>query len=157
MATQEFDFLLTPEGELAIEEEARDIIISKDDELRIQLAYNRIKSVSNNWYIDNIGADLEELIGMPCSTKSAEYGKEKIMQQLTYDGLWDSQHIHIQASISSNTNITYAIFLRIFNENAIEESYAYEIIAEIDLVKGVCIKFGWEPRNTGWFQGIQYT
>jgi hypothetical protein len=141
-----FDFSITTNGELIIDNNTYDIKLSEQDDLRIQLAYNRIKSISNNWFIDNIGANLEELIGKPCTKDIAEYGKNKIVEQLTIDDLWDANDIFIKSEIRNNTNIVYSIYLKIYQKET-EDTYSYEIEAEIDLIKGVYIKYGWNPRR----------
>lgn len=141
-----FDFSITPEGELIVDNNTHDIAPSEQDALRIQLAYNRIKSVSHNWFVDEIGANLEELIGKPCTQDIAEYGKLKIIEELTIDDLWDSNDIFIKSEIKNNTNITYSIYLKIYQTET-EDAYSYEIVAELDLVKGVFIRYGWEPRR----------
>lgn len=143
---QGFDFGFTPEGELIIDKEIHDIKTTKEDELRIQLAYNRIKSISTNWYVDEVGADLEEIIGRACDKDTAEYGKSKIMHILTFDGLWEKDDIFIKAEIKNNINITYTIYLKITQQET-EDVYSYEIEAELDLIKGVKIRYGWEPRR----------
>lgn len=143
---QGFDFGFTPEGELIIDKEIHDIKTTKEDELRIQLAYNRIKSISTNWYVDEVGADLEEIIGRACDKDTAEYGKSKIMHVLTFDGLWEKDDIFIKAEIKNNINITYTIYLKITQQET-EDVYSYEIEAELDLIKGVKIRYGWEPRR----------
>ena len=91
-----FDFAITTEGELIIDEENHDIVKSLDDDLRIQLAYNRIKSISKNWFVDEVGADMEELIGKPCTEDIAEYGKQKIINVLLIDDLWNKDDIFIK-------------------------------------------------------------
>ena len=118
-----FDFGFTPEGEIVINNETHDINKSKDNDLRIQLAYNRIKSISHNWFVDEIGADLEEIIGRPCTEEIAEYGKLKIIDVLTTDDLWKDNDIFIKSEIKNNTNITYNIFyvLSIFNTSIINK------------------------------------
>lgn len=143
---QGFDFGFTPEGELIIDKEIHDIKTTKEDELRIQLAYNRIKSISTNWYVDEVGADLEEIIGRACDKDTAEYGKSKIMHVLTFDGLWEKDGIFIKSEIKNNINITYTIYLKITQQET-EDVYSYEIEAELDLIKGVKIRYGWEPRR----------
>lgn len=143
---QGFDFGFTPKGELIIDKEIHDIKTTKEDELRIQLAYNRIKSISTNWYVDEVGADLEEIIGRACDKDTAEYGKSKIMHVLTFDGLWEKDDIFIKAEIKNNINITYTIYLKITQQET-EDVYSYEIEAELDLIKGVKIRYGWEPRR----------
>lgn len=140
-----FDFGLSTSGELVLDPQTWDIQRKKDNDLRIQLAYNRIKSVTNNWFIDNVGANLESLIGKPCNRDNAEYGKNLIMQQLTFDKLWNNNEIFVKATIINMFNITYNIYFKLQDE-ATEDVYSYEMIAEIDLVKGVNIRYGWEPR-----------
>lgn len=141
-----FDFGFTSDGEIVIDKETHDICKSSSDDLRIQLAYNRIKSISNNWFVDEIGADLEELVGKPCTEDIAEYGKQKIINVLIVDNLWDNKEIFIKSEIKNNTNITYSIFLKIYQSET-EDTYSHEITAELDLVKGVFINFGWNPRR----------
>ena len=141
-----FDFAITTEGELIIDEENHDIVKSLDDDLRIQLAYNRIKSISKNWFVDEVGADMEELIGRPCTEDMAEYGKQKIINVLLIDNLWNKDDIFIKAEIKDNVHIIYSVYLKLFQSET-EDTISYEIIVELDLVKGVFIKFGWDPRR----------
>ena len=141
-----FDFAITTEGELIIDEENHDIVKSLDDDLRIQLAYNRIKSISKNWFVDEVGADMEELIGRPCTEDMAEYGKQKIINVLLIDDLWNKDDIFIKAEIKDNVHIIYSIYLKLFQSET-EDTISYEITVELDLIKGVFIKFGWDPRR----------
>ena len=141
-----FDFAITTEGELIIDEENHDIVKSLDDDLRIQLAYNRIKSISKNWFVDEVGADMEELIGRPCTEDMAEYGKQKIINVLLIDNLWNKDDIFIKAEIKDNVHIIYSVYLKLFQSET-EDTISYEITVELDLIKGVFIKFGWDPRR----------
>ena len=141
-----FDFGFSPDGGIIVDSDTHDIYKSQEDELKIQLSYNRIKSISKNWFIDKVGADLEEIIGKACNETTAEYGKLKIIDVLTFDGLWDDSDIFIKSEIKNNINITYNIFLKL-RQSDTEEVYSYEIDAELDLVKGVHIRYGWEPRR----------
>ena len=141
-----FDFTITTEGELIIDEENHDIVKSLDDDLRIQLAYNRIKSISKNWFVDEVGADMEELIGRPCTEDMAEYGKQKIINVLLIDDLWNKDDIFIKAEIKDNVHIIYSVYLKLFQSET-EDTISYEITVELDLIKGVFIKFGWDPRR----------
>ena len=142
----EFDFGFSPDGEIIIDSETHDIYKSQEDELKIQLSYNRIKSISNNWFIDEVGVDLEEIIGKACNETTAEYGKLKIIDVLTFDGLWNDKDIFIKSEIKNNINITYNIYLKLHQSDT-EEVYSYEIDAELDLIKGVNVRYGWEPRR----------
>ena len=141
-----FDFAISTDGEIIVDSDTHDVSQTMNDDLRIQLAYNRIKSISHNWFVDEIGADLEELIGRPCTTDVAEYGKHKIMQVLLVDDLWSDKDIFIKTEIKNNTNIIYSIYLKIYQTET-EDAFSYEIVAELDLIKGVFIRFGWEPRR----------
>lgn len=143
---EEFDFSLTTDGEIIVDRATHDIQSVTQNDLRIQLAYDRIKSISKNWFVDEVGADLEEIIGKPCTEEIAEYGKLKIVDVLTFDGLWEDNDIFIKTEIKNNTNITYNIYLKLYQSET-EDTYSYEITAELDLVKGVFIRFGWEPRR----------
>ena len=142
----EFDFGFSPDGEIIIDSETHDIYKSQEDKLKIQLSYNRIKSISNNWFIDEVGADLEEIIGKACNETTAEYGKLKIIDVLTFDGLWNDKDIFIKSEIKNNINITYNIYLKLHQSDT-EEVYSYEIDVELDLIKGVNVRYGWEPRR----------
>lgn len=142
---QGFDFGLDTSGELVLNPNTWDIQSKTDNDLRLQLAYDRIKSVATNWFIDEIGANLESLIGKPCNEDAAETGKELILRQLTFDSLWDSSEIFIKATIVDMINITYNVYFKI-KDVSTEDTYSYELIAEIDMVKGVKIRYGWEPK-----------
>ena len=141
-----FDFGFSPDGEIIVDSETHDIYKSKDDELKIQLSYNRIKSISKNWFVDEVGADMEELIGRPCTEDMAEYGKQKIINALLIDDLWNKDDIFIKAEIKDNVHIIYSVYLKLFQSET-EDTISYEITVELDLVKGVFIKFGWDPRR----------
>ena len=141
-----FDFAITTDGELIVDEQNHDIAKSTEDDLRIQLAYDRIKSISKNWFVDEIGADMEELVGRPCTEDIAEYGKQKIINVLLVDDLWKKEDIFIKAEIKDNVHIIYSVYLKLFQSET-EDTISYEIIVELDLVKGVFIKFGWNPRR----------
>ena len=141
-----FDFGFSPDGEIIVDSDTHDIYKSQEDELKIQLSYNRIKSISKNWFIDEVGADLEEIIGKACNETTAEYGKLKIIDVLTFDGLWNDKDIFIKSEIKNNINITYNIYLKLHQSDT-EEVYSYEIDAELDLIKGVNVRYGWEPRR----------
>lgn len=141
-----FDFGFTPDGEIIVDPTVHDIVKSTEDDLRIQLTFNRLKSISHNWYVDNIGADLEEIIGKPCTKEFAEYGKQKIISSLTKDDLWGSDEILVIGKIKDNTHIMYTIYLKLYDSET-EDTYSYEIETELDLVKGVFVRYGWGHKK----------
>lgn len=149
-----FDFGFSPEGDLVMNADTNDILKITDNDLKVQLTYNRVKSVSTTWFFDHVGADLEEIIGWKCNKETAEYGKEKIINTLTFDELWDKEDIFIKAEIQDHRTIIYSIYLKMYQQET-EETYSIEIIVELDLVKGVKIRYGWNPYNNLPF-GIEY-
>lgn len=155
MAIEGFDLTFLQEGEIIVDETDHDIHTLEGDDLRIQLAYNRIKSISHDWFIDEVGADLEELIGKACNEDTVEKGKQKILSVLTIDELWDDKDIAIFGYIKDNTHIIYQVYLRLYQQDS-EDTYSYEIDVELDLVKGVFIRYGWMPKREGWFKGVRY-
>lgn len=134
-----YDFSLNESGELDINTE-HDIDIKSLDDLRIQMAYTRIKSVANGWYVDHIGADLEEIIGRPCSEEYADIGKNKILDSLIYDELWDRNDVYIKSEIVDNKKIKYYVYLRTYQDYQ-EDVLTTEIIVELDLIRGINIRY----------------
>lgn len=137
-----FDFNISESGELIIDEVNHMINSVTDDELRIQLAYTRIKSIANNWFYDYVGADLEALVGRSIQVETIESGKSKISNVLTFDGLWNPEDILITANVKNSTNLVYSVYLKTYTNDFLKEK-STEIIINLDLIKGVKINFGW--------------
>lgn len=137
-----FDFDIDELGELVINQEKHEINKVTDDELRIQLAYTRIKSIAQGWFYDYVGADLEELVGRSIKNSTVEYGKEKIINVLTFDNLWNEDDILIISNIQNSTHLIYSVYLKTYTNDEFGEK-SIELIIELDLVKGVKIRFGW--------------
>lgn len=137
-----FDFDIDESGELVINQEEHEINKISNDELRIQLAYTRIKSIAQGWFYDYVGADLEELVGRSIKDSTIEYGKEKIMNVLTFDNLWDGNDILITSNVQDSTHLIYSVYLKIYTNDEFGEK-SVELIIELDLIKGVKIRFGW--------------
>lgn len=147
-----FDFGITMDGDLIKDSSNMDILKKENYDLRIQLAYDRLKSVSKDWFIDECGANLEELIGKPCTPEFANMGVQKINDMLVLDGLWSQDEIFIYSQIIDDVTIEYSVYFKIVSEEREDEDYSdvasYEMSITLDLVKGVNIRYGWEPRRT---------
>jgi len=165
MAANGFDFKLLPQGEIEVNQSNHEIETVTQNDLKVQLSYSRIKSITHDWFIDNIGANLEELIGQHCTQDIVEYGKQKILDVLTYDKLWLSHEVFIMATIKNNVLIEYNIYLKLYDpedttvnpiSTTTNDPYCYEINVTLDLVKGVYVRLGWNPKRTGNFAGIDY-
>lgn len=99
-----------------------------------QCATNRIKSIQKDWHTDHIGADLEEILGMPNTQDVAEYGSTKILTSLVFDGLFDAEWIKISPKPLNKMTIAYDITIRIpgFIDHI-------KIEVSLDLTKGISI------------------
>lgn len=136
-----FDFNIDESGELVVNNQ-HEINKVADNELKIQLAYTRIKSIANGWFYDHVGADLEELVGRSIKEDTIEIGKNKIINALTFNDLWNEDDILVTANIKDATHLIYSVYLKTYTNDEYGEK-AIEIKVELDLIKGVKIKFGW--------------
>ena len=151
MAVNGFDFSVDATGEIIIDPKTYDITKISDTELKIQLAFLRLKSCVNEWFYDNVGANLEELIGRAAKPSTIEVGKSRIIEVLTYDELWDEKDLFVQSIIENATKLTYAIYFRIETNDEFGET-SKTIYIDLDLVKGVKVKYGWDNKNHYVFQ-----
>lgn len=83
-----------------------------DNELRVQLTINRIKAIKIDWYLDHIGADLEEILGFPNTKDTQNIFENKIISALTYDNYFNSNDIYIELVSSLPTNLYYKVYIR---------------------------------------------
>lgn len=132
-----FDFSLTNDGDLYKTEE--DIRICSGNEWRYQTAGATIKSISHNWYVDEIGSNLEELIGHPIDEILLEKGRKKILTSLLENGLFEEKDILIIYEMKTLNRADYSVYLRFFEPEEIVKS----IGVQLDLVKGVELRMGW--------------
>lgn len=137
-----FDFGIAPDGEIVIDNKTYDIAQVTGNELKIQLAYTRIKSCINEWYYDEVGANLEELVGRAAKTSTIEVGKSRIIEVLTYDELWDTEDLFVQSIIENATKLTYAVYFKVKTNDEFGET-SKTIYIDLDLVKGVKVRYGW--------------
>ena len=106
------DFKLTDVGDLSLSSE-RELEFSQNDALNLQYALARVKSAKNAWYIDNVGADLERLIGEPLNEQLIEQGKQMIMDALTEYNLFKISEIYIQHREDvEEEQLSYYVYLR---------------------------------------------
>ena len=141
-----FDFSIDATGEIIIDSETFDIAKVTDQDLKIQLAYVRIKSCINEWYYDKVGANLEELVGRASKPSTIETGKARIIKVLTYDKLWDTEDIFIQSIIENARKLTYAVYFKLKTDNEFGET-SKTIYIDLDLIKGVKIRYSWGNGN----------
>lgn len=141
-----FDFKIDATGEIVIDPKSYDIAKIEDQNLKIQLAYVRIKSCINEWYYDEVGANLEELVGRAAKPSTVETGKARIIKVLTYDELWNEEDIFVQSIIENARKLTYAVYFKLKTDNEFGET-SKTLYVDLDLIKGVKIRYGWGNDN----------
>lgn len=135
------DFKLDYTGELQVTEE-HELDTVSDIEYKIQTSYDIIKSVSTTWFYDNIGADLEQHIGEPVTPNVLETIKRQIIYHLTFNDFWNEEDILVTYNVKNATKVTFSVFLRLYTDDAYKEE-SRQIEVELDLIKGVNIRYGW--------------
>lgn len=126
------DLMINQFGELAICN--GDIRTCTDDELKFQKAICISKSVAKNWFIDNIGADLEQIVGDTISPTTISKGKELLYTSLS--DVYIRTDIYIEEELDGTT-IKYTVYLK--NSDNISSRVLY---VDIDLVAGINIRIG---------------
>lgn len=145
-SSEGFDFELTGDGELKVDCATHEPGTVTDVKGKIQLSVTRIKSVAKNWFYDNAGADLEQIVGRPCTPATAEVGRKLIRNSLTENGLWEDNQFYIKSEIRADRTIVYQVYFKIY-QNVNEKELSYSITVEMDLIRGVKVRYGWKGRD----------
>lgn len=141
-----FDFCISEDGELEYNNITNDVKAVSSEELKIQLAFTRIKSCINEWFYDEVGANLDELVGRNIKDGVIDVGEQRITEVLTFDGLWDIEDIHVQKTIKDKTHLEYRVYFRKYTDDEFGET-SVALKLDLDLVKGVKVKYGWDNDN----------
>lgn len=106
----EGDIKLTEDGDLFLED---DLYIIYDVDYIKQQICNRIKTMSPDWFYDNIGADMEQLLGQPNTKDTAVKGIDLIRDALSGDGFIDKDSVYIKPIPVNNETIAYFVMIQI--------------------------------------------
>lgn len=124
------DFRIDKEGEISYDNMA---ILNKN-EYRVQMAECRLKSIKNDWYGDNIGANLEELFGEYVSTEISSTLQEKIYTALTYDLFFSDRDIYVEAETNESAmSVKALVYIKDINSNTTYKT----LDIELDLFNGI--------------------
>lgn len=126
------DFRIDDYGELDNE----NIEIINNNEYRVQLAKSRVKSINKDWYYDNIGANIEEMFGEFFTQTTETIFKEKLLNSLIFDEVFNEDDVFIKTSQNHKTmSVKADIYIKNINDNS-----TYAIIPiKLDLFNGVLI------------------
>lgn len=105
-----FDIAITDAGDLQVDI-SNDVAIISNIEYVAQSVKNRIRSVANNWYYDNIGADIEKFIGQPNTQDTANKIESAITSSLTYDGFCNNEDVAVFASPLNSVTVLIGVFI----------------------------------------------
>lgn len=124
--TESGDLVLSPNGDLSL---------VSDYKFMIQQVRNRLKTTNPDWFYDLIGADLEDLLGLPNNEETALRGAELIKKALTYDGLLNHDDVYVRSASIDRDRILFFVFI---NHPGIEEPLGFTV--ELDLAGGCTVR-----------------
>ena len=128
------DLKLTPDGDLALTP-GGDLALAEGADFIQQSAYNRLRSVTVDWFYDHIGADLEDFIGQPNSRETADRIVAQLTNSLVQDGLVSSGDVYIRPVPVDKSNILLFVFI---NTPYADKPLGFEVA--VGLQGGVSVK-----------------
>lgn len=133
----ESDLMFSVDGDLVITERGDFALVNKNPYVE-QSARHRIRTSDPDWFdpdTTEIGANLEDLIGMPNNRETALLSIERITNCLTQHGLIDKQDIYIRPVPLSRYIIALFVFIQTPHDG---ESIGFQIT--FNLETGVTIR-----------------
>lgn len=106
------DLQLTEDGDFVIEN--NDLALVRKQKYVIQSVRNRLKVSDPDWWdyqLSQIGANLEDIQGMPNNPDTAKLGIKLIGKSLTQDGLIDQEDLYIQPTPINKDVILFFIYV----------------------------------------------
>lgn len=132
------DLELTPDGDLVLDRKTNDVAVVHKQNYIAQSARIRIQVTDPEWQdyqVNQIGANLEDLIGLPNTQETAIEGIERIVYTLTKDGLLDTEEVYIKPVPVSKYVIAFYVFIKI---PEVPESLGFEVL--FNLATGLAIR-----------------
>lgn len=106
----ETDIKITTDGDFAIQD--GDFALVENVEAVAQNAYCRLMSADPEWYMENISANLEDLLGKPNTRETAESGENLIREALMKDDLINYDDIYVQAVPIGKFELKFYVFFK---------------------------------------------
>lgn len=119
------DLKLSDDGDLVIAD--NDFIVVRNQEYVIQSIRNRLKTNDPEWFdyvVNEIGANFEDLRGLPNTPETAEKGASMIGQCLIRDGLLDLDDVYIQPAPITKDVLVFFVYI---NLPGLEEPFGFEL------------------------------
>lgn len=104
----------------------------------IQIAMCSIASISHDWFYDNIGCNLEQVLGSPNNDNTLAVVESLIRDEINKIGCFDIGKIKIKNEIIENEYIGVNVYIP---DDKIQ--YYYHIIqVKLDLIEGTNVYYG---------------
>lgn len=126
--TDAIDLMFTEDGDLAIDIKTNELATVQKQGYIAQSARNRIKITDPEWIdyeINQIGANLEDLLGMPNTQETAIEGIERIVSVLTRDGLISTEEVYVRPVPVGKYVVAFFVFIKIPD---VPESLGFEVL-----------------------------
>lgn len=106
------DFYMTDSGDIAISSSGDIALVDSVWRDYAQQAYLRLMtSIMDFTLYPSLGADLEQLVGMPQSQSTGEYGRQLILSALNREGRFNGLPIDVKAIPVSLQGIRFDIYV----------------------------------------------
>jgi len=106
------DLHLTDDGDFAVASNG-DIAVTVTPQEQIRQQSNlRLATQAGDFVVyPRIGASLQDLVGLPNSPSTGDYGQRKIMKALTYDRFLISMRPQVEATPTRYDTIQFKVFI----------------------------------------------
>ncbi len=125
------DFYFTESGDLAISSSGDIALVDSPWRDYAQQAYIRVMTAISDFALyPTLGADLEELVGMPQSKATGDYGIQLIKNAMSRDGKFNGIPVEVKAVPVSMQGIRFDIYISVGSRTemilSIEQSLGLE-------------------------------
>lgn len=127
------DLKLTPDGDLAVGPDG-DLALAEGADFIRQSVQARLRSVTNDWFYDHVGADLEDFLGRPNTREVAGELEARIVDTLTGDGLVAREDVYVRPVPVETSVVLLFVFVKTPHVDA---PLGFEIA--VDLQGGVTV------------------
>lgn len=132
----EFDVGLTDDGDLDLDSLNKEFTVVSENDYISQQVKIRVKTVNSDWFFDDLGADMEQLLGMPNTKDTAQKGISLIRNCLTYDRFLTNDDIYIKPMPLDVDNVSFFLFVKTpFTEKPLSFEVAVALSAGINITE----------------------
>lgn len=132
----EYDIELTDDGDLNLDFFSKEFIVISENDYISQQVKIRVKTVNSDWFFDDLGADMEQLLGQPNTKGTAEKGISLIRNCLTYDSFLANDDIYIKPIPTDVDNVSFFLFVKTpFTEKPLSFEIAVALSAGVNITE----------------------